>query len=136
MQRRAGLSLTSVLVTGNTLPKLSRDADKYRVAGTPKRAARKSARRKTKTADPAIQMIVRRGALPRFQALKDKTQHLNVEVVWDRREGDGPEAAAAAAKKALEFADRRGTPPFTWDVADFVVVVPQSSRKKRAKRAK
>jgi hypothetical protein len=81
-------------------------------------------------------MIVRRGAVPRFEALKEKTRHLNVEVVWDRREGNGPDAAAAAVKRDQEFADRRGDPPFTWKVADFVVVVPRSTRAKRPKRAK
>jgi hypothetical protein len=76
-------------------------------------------------------MIVRRGATPRFEALKKKTQHLNVEVVWDRRD-DGEPAVAAAAKNS-QLKNRRGAPPFTWDVADFVVVVPQSKHAKRSK---
>lgn len=76
-------------------------------------------------------MIVRRGATPRFEALKKKTQHLNVQVVWDRREDD--ESAGSAAAKDPQFKNRRGAPPFTWDMADFVVVVPKSKRAKRSK---
>ena len=71
-------------------------------------------------------MIVRRGATPRFRALKKKTKHLNVQVVWDRREDED-----SAAAEDLRLKNRRGTPPFTWDVADFVVVVPPSNRKPR-----
>lgn len=77
-------------------------------------------------------MIVRRGATPRFEALKKKTEHLNVEVVWDRRGGHAPDDAEAAERER-RFKDRRGEPPFTWDAADFVVVVPKAKRAKRSK---
>lgn len=75
-------------------------------------------------------MIVRRGAIPRFEALKKKTRHLNVQVVWDRRDDDAPAEASTVAKNP-RLKNRRGAPPFTWDVADFVVVVPPSKRKPR-----
>lgn len=101
------------------------------MAVSTKRAARKSSRVK-KSSDPAIQMIVRRGATPRFEALKKKTEHLNVEVVWDRRGGHAQDDAEAAERER-QFIDRRGAPPFTWDAADFVVVVPKSKRPKRSK---
>ncbi len=101
------------------------------MAGSPKRAARKSSRVK-KSPDTAIKMIVRRGATPRFEALKKKTEHLNVEVVWDRR-GDHAPDDAAAAERERDFKNRRGEPPFTWDAADFVVVVPKVKRAKRPK---
>lgn len=80
-------------------------------------------------------MIVRRGATPRFEALKEKTQHLNVEVVWDRRGKADPGDEAAAARER-QFKNRRGEPPFTWDTADFVVVVPKAKRAKGAKATK
>jgi hypothetical protein len=79
-----------------------------------------------------IQMVVRRGATPRFEALKKKTEHLNVQVVWDRREGEKPDDPIVAENNR-RFKDRRGTPPFTWDAADFVVVVPNGKRAKRSK---
>jgi hypothetical protein len=111
--------------------KVCRGAENYSVAGRPKRAARKSTRAKA-TPEPPIQMVVRRGATPRFEALKKKTEHLNVQVVWDRREGEKPDDPVVAENNR-RFKDRRGTPPFTWDVADFVVVVPKSKRAKRSK---
>ena len=101
------------------------------MAGSPKRAARKSTRGRATSKDP-IQMVVRRGATPRFEALKKKTEHLNVQVVWDRREGEKPDDPVVAENNR-RFKDRRGTPPFTWDVADFVVVVPNGKRAKSSK---
>jgi hypothetical protein len=78
-------------------------------------------------------MIVRRGANPRFEALKRKTKHLNVQVVWDRREGDRRHDTVAAIENERRLENRRRKPPFTWDVADFVVVVPTSPPKRRKK---
>jgi hypothetical protein len=77
-------------------------------------------------------MVVRRGAMPRFEALRKKTEHLNVQVVWDRREGDRPDDPVIAENNR-RFKDRRGAPAFTWDAADFVVVVPKAKRAKRSK---
>ena len=76
---------------------------------------------------------VRRGALRRFDQLKQKSTNLPVEIKWDRRLGerragggtDTPEADLAGAgprKDGSRKQERRKTPPFTWDVADFVVV--------------
>lgn len=115
----------------DTLTKVYCCAEKYRVAGRPKRQARKSPRTKI-ASEPPIQMVVRRGATPRFEALRRKTEHLNVQVVWDRREGDRPDDPVVAENNR-RFKDRRGTPPFTWDTADFVVVVPKSKRAKPSK---
>jgi hypothetical protein len=68
-----------------------------------------------------VRMFVRIGALKRFHFLKKKTADLPVSVEWDRRRterrsGDQPDAPGTRG------AERRGTPPFTWDTADFVVV--------------
>ena len=75
-----------------------------------------------------VKLIVRRGATTRYQKLKKKTADLPVEVVWDRRtkerrtkkENDGPDRRKA---------DRRKSPPFTWDLSDFVVV--ENTRRRR-----
>jgi hypothetical protein len=102
-------------VSAGTLPDVACGAENYSVAGSSKRVPRKTAK---KSAEPPIKMVVRRGATPRFEALTRKTRHLNVQVVWDRR----TEEQDAAEPRQHE--NRRGAPPFTWDVADFVVVVP------------
>ena len=102
------------------------------MAGTPKRAARKTTSGK-QTPEPAIQMFVRRGATPRYEALKRKTKHLNVQVAWDRRESDRRDDPVTIENNR-RFQDRRKTPPFTWDTADFVVVVPKSPRRKTSPR--
>jgi hypothetical protein len=66
-------------------------------------------------------MFVRIGALKRFHFLKQKTADLPVTVEWDRRRGERREEPANGGED-LRQGDRRGTPPFTWETADFVVV--------------
>ena len=61
----------------------------------------------------SLKLIVRRGALRRFHKLKRDTANLPVSVEWDRRQ----ESATRPGSP-----ERRGTPPFTWETADFVVV--------------
>jgi hypothetical protein len=68
-----------------------------------------------------IRMVVRRGAIRRFNALKDKTAELPVEVSWDRRLADRRVAPGDIAGER-RGTDRRQAPSFTWDLADFVVV--------------
>src|SRR5687768_7091483 len=75
-----------------------------------------------------VRIFVKVGALKRFDALKRKTADLPVVVTWDRRRGErrdgdvanGVEAAPPDAGRRAS--DRRRTPPFTWELADFVVV--------------
>ena len=84
--------------------------------------------------------MVRRGASKRFKALKGKTSELPVVVTWDRRDTD----RRASEKPSLEVprdrraTDRRQDPPFTWELADFVVVPPPpvtaAAAKKKAKK--
>ena len=67
-----------------------------------------------------MELIVRRGALRRFDKLREQTVGLSVVVSWDRRLEERRSETAARVR------DRRGTerrqrPPFTWDLADFVV---------------
>jgi len=74
----------------------------------------------------SVGIIVRRGALRRFDALVRKTPDLPVEVSWDRRTEDRRESGESAPAERRST-DRRKTPPFTWDAADFVVVgAPQA----------
>ena len=68
-----------------------------------------------------VRMFVRIGALKRFHFLKKKTADLPVSVEWDRRRSDR-RADEATNEASLRQAERRASPPFTWDTADFVVV--------------
>jgi hypothetical protein len=72
-----------------------------------------------------IQMVVRRGALRRFESLKEQTSELPVVVTWDRRVSDRRASQADIAGERRRT-DRRQAPSFTWDLADFVVVEPQN----------
>src|SRR5688500_13160884 len=70
---------------------------------------------------PKGKIVVRIGALRRFEALKMKTAELPVTIEWDRRRGDRRQAAANVdANQRMN--DRRQQLPFTWEAADFVVV--------------
>lgn len=77
----------------------------------------------------AIEIVVRRGSLRRFDALKTRTAELPVVVTWDRRVNERREGAKPAGKGKGRYSERRRTPPFTWDLADFVVVEPPKRRK-------
>jgi len=69
----------------------------------------------------SVGILVRRGALRRFDALTRKTADLPVVVGWDRRTTNR-RASLEPAPVELRSSDRRKEPPFTWEVADFVVV--------------
>lgn len=80
-----------------------------------------------------IEIVVRRGAMRRFDALKTRTSELPVVVTWDRRTDDRRDRDASAdVKRDRRQNERRRTPPFTWDLADFVVVEPGKGQKKSA----
>jgi hypothetical protein len=90
--------------------------------------------------DGQTTILVRRGALRRFDAMKQKTADLPVVVDWDRRQGERrqPTADAPDERRAGE---RRRTPPFTWEAADFVVLpnpaavdAPPATRSRRPKK--
>jgi hypothetical protein len=96
-------------------------------------ARRRAASRKKQS----IEIVVRRGAIPRFDALKTLTSELPVVVTWDRRTDDRRDDTADTDGDAdRRQADRRRKPPFTWDLADFVVVEPKkkASRKKTTRK--
>jgi len=53
-----------------------------------------------------------------------------VVVTWDRRTDDRRDGGGTAkARRDRRDDDRRRTPPFTWDLADFVVVEPAKGGK-------
>jgi hypothetical protein len=79
----------------------------------------------------------------RFDALKTRTTELPVVLTWDRRTDQRRDAdadASTAVKRDRRQNERRRQPPFTWDLADFVVVEPAkrqkaASKKKTSKRS-
>jgi hypothetical protein len=72
----------------------------------------------TKPESP-ITLVVRRGALRRFNKLQKETADLPVVVQWDRRRADRDQADPPSETPAEE---RRAQPSFTWELADFVLV--------------
>ncbi len=68
----------------------------------------------TKPDRPIAEIIVRRGALRRYDALVRKSSELPVRLRWDRRVEKGQPPSGAP--------ERRGPAPFTWKTADFVVI--------------
>jgi len=97
----------------------------------------------TGTKKAPLEIVVRRGAVRRFDALKTRTSELPVVVTWDRRKADRRDSKALAHQvdvpRDRRATDRRQTPPFTWDLADFVVVASAAGqttpRKGKAKKA-
>jgi hypothetical protein len=88
---------------------------------------RPAGRRKKKD---AIEIVVRRGAMRRFDALKTRTSELPVVVTWDRRTDERRDGGDSShVKRNRRQSERRREPPFTWDLADFVVVEPVKPRK-------
>lgn len=101
------------------------------MAGKTKRASGR--RRTTKSPRPnPIGIIVRRGARRRFEALKQKTAELPVVVSWDRRKGERRASNQPVAGDRRQ-SDRRQAPPFTWTMADFVLVDDASDPAPRGK---
>ena len=79
-------------------------------------------------AEPVVEIIVRRGAMRRFDRLQKTTTGLPVKLSWDRRLHERRRSASGVERKQRQE-DRRKNPPFTWEVADFVVVeVPTRSQ--------
>ena len=76
----------------------------------------------TKKNTPPVTLVVKRGALRRFDRLKQATRELDAEVIWDRRASDRGTGAQAEPSK-----NRRKAMPSTWDLADFVVSEPESA---------
>jgi hypothetical protein len=106
----------------------------------PKTAAAPRRPAAPRTKKGAVEIVVRRGAMRRFDALKTRTTELPVVVTWDRRTDERRDAdASAGVKRDRRENERRRQPPFTWDLADFVVVEPtkrqKTARKKTSKKS-
>ena len=95
---------------------------------TPKRKSKTPTRSRQKRAQtgptqdqgPAYVAVVRRGSTRRFARLREHTDELPLEVVWDSRHADR-RTKPGQVKIESRQAQRRHDPPFTWDVADFLV---------------
>jgi hypothetical protein len=79
---------------------------------------------KVPSREKPVNIIVRRGALRRFDKLKTQAEGLPVKVTWDRRLGERRKSSSAAPAER-RGPDRRKQPSFTWELADFVVVEPE-----------
>jgi hypothetical protein len=68
-----------------------------------------------------LRIFVRRGAIRRYARLTRDSRLLPVNIDWDRRKEEDrreePKAPATERRKS----ERRRKPPFTWEMADFVV---------------
>jgi hypothetical protein len=69
-----------------------------------------------------VGIVVRRGAVRRFNELTRKTAELPAVVSWDRRRGDLRASPEPVEETDQRKTDRRQKPPFTWEAADFVVL--------------
>lgn len=78
----------------------------------------------TEASATPMRIIVRRGALRRFHTLSQKASGLPVVVEWDRRQAHRREAPGEPGTERRQ-SDRRQAPPFTWEMADFVVAPPE-----------
>ena len=87
----------------------------------------------TDTSKP-VTLVVRRGALRRFDRLKEATREMPAEVVWDRREGRGRETSGTSVTKPKK--DRRKAVPSTWELADFAVAEGASASGRAARSKK
>jgi hypothetical protein len=92
----------------------------------------KNTKRQRSAATPKVELIVRRGALRRFDKLKRATAELPVKLSWDRRLGERRTAAGDVNRERRRQSDRRKKPPFTWGSADFVVVERPARKSLRA----
>jgi hypothetical protein len=82
-------------------------------------------------ADDPILLIVRRGAQRRFEALERKTSHLDVKVIWDRRQRNQRQSIGVVQKEQRVSDRRSHSAPPSWQLADFTVAVPRPSKRSK-----
>ena len=80
--------------------------------------------------DPNLRIYVKRGAIRRFARLTRDSRLLPVSIEWDRRQEER-RAKRESAPQEQRKSERRRKPPFTWEMADFVVT---ESKKGGAKK--
>ena len=78
-----------------------------------------------------IQLVVRRGALRRYDQLKKSAEDLPVNIAWDRRLEERRQDQGSSDQER-RVNDRRKRPPFTWESADFVVVESETPAPKQS----
>ena len=115
-------------------------ADKFGVPRRYPNTVEQRRSRKTSSRKP-VGIVVRRGALQRFDSLTRKTAELPVVVSWDRRSEDRRACSEPMTRTNQRKTERRQKPPFTWEVADFVVLDspphhPATSARQRTTAAK
>ena len=81
----------------------------------------------SKKSESPITLVVRRGALRRFDKLKKDTENMPVVVTWDRRRDDRTTGADRPGEDPPAGEERRKQLAFTWEMADFVVVPGEAS---------
>ena len=80
--------------------------------------------------DPNLRIYVKRGAIRRFARLTRDSRLLPVAIEWDRRQQER-RAERKSAPQEQRKSDRRRKPPFTWEMADFVVTESKGGTKKK-----
>jgi len=80
--------------------------------------------------DPNLRIYVKRGAIRRFARLTRDSRLLPVAIEWDRRQEER-RAERKSAPQEQRKSDRRRKPPFTWEMADFVVTESKGGTKKK-----
>jgi hypothetical protein len=83
-------------------------------------------------ADPNLRIYVKRGAIRRFARLTRDSRLLPVAIEWDRREKER-RAERESTPQEQRKSERRRKPPFTWEMADFVVTESKGAAKKKKK---
>ena len=74
--------------------------------------------------DDAILLVVRSGARKRFAKLERKTAHLDVKVIWDRRQRTQRQSIGDVQQER-RASDRRSQCSPSWQLADFAVSIPK-----------
>jgi hypothetical protein len=83
--------------------------------------------------DPNLRIYVKRGAIRRFARLTRDSRLLPVAIEWDRRQEERRAERKSAPQEQRKSGDRRRKPPFTWEMADFVVTESKGATKKTKK---
>jgi hypothetical protein len=100
--------------------KSSRDYADIRLKSMPPKGPQGRRRTAPRKKQDTIEIVVRRGAMRRFDALKTRTSDLPVVVTWDRRTDDRRDDDAAGANATVGTPTgvvnrlSRGTSPTSW----------------------
>ena len=79
--------------------------------------------------DQNLRIFVKRGAIRRYARLTRDSRLLPVSIEWDRRQEER-RAERDSTPQERRKSERRRKPPFTWEMADFVVTESKKKNKK------